>query len=73
MEIKQIKEDPYFKDFDWNKLISLSYPPPYKLKMKEEKENNGQSIPYLSFLQIKDVKEEEKRRRVIGKLNSKNG
>ena len=25
-------------------------------KMKEEKENNGQSIPYLSFLQSKDVK-----------------
>ena len=55
-KFKQIKEDPYFKDFDWNKLISLSYPPPYKLKMKEEKENSGNSIPYLSYLQSKTVK-----------------
>ena len=62
-KFKQIKEDPYFKDFDWNKLISLSYPPPYKLKMKEEKENNGQSIPYLSFLQSKDVKRGGKKKK----------
>ena len=51
----QIKEDPYFKDFDWNKLISLSYPPPYMIKMKEDKENSS-SIPYLSYLQSKQVK-----------------
>ena len=62
-KFKQIKEDPYFKDFDWNKLISLSYPPPYKLKMKEEKESNAQSIPYLSFLQSKDVKRGGKKKK----------
>ncbi len=62
-KFKQIKEDPYFKDFDWNKLISLSYPPPYKLKMKEEKESNSQSIPYLSFLQSKDVKRGGKKKK----------
>ena len=63
-KFKQIKEDPYFKDFDWNKLISLSYPPPYKLKMKEEKESsNTQSIPYLSFLQSKDVKRGGKKKK----------
>ena len=62
-KFKQIKEDPYFKDFDWNKLISLSYPPPYKIKMKEEKENNGQSIPYLSYLQSKDVKRGGKKKK----------
>ena len=62
-KFKQIKEDPYFKDFDWNKLISLSYPPPYKLKMKEEKESNSQSIPYLSYLQSKDVKRGGKKKK----------
>jgi cGMP-dependent protein kinase len=63
-KFKQIKEDPYFKDFDWNKLISLSYPPPYKLKMKEEKkENSGNSIPYLSFLQSKTAKRGGKKKK----------
>ena len=62
-KFKQIKEDPYFKDFDWNKLISLSYPPPYKLKMKEEKESSGQSIPYLSYLQSKAVKRGGKKKK----------
>ena len=62
-KFKQIKEEPYFKDFDWNKLISLSYPPPYKLKMKEEKESSGQSIPYLSYLQSKAVKRGGKKKK----------
>ena len=62
-KFKQIKEDPYFKEFDWNKLISLSYPPPYKLKMKEEKENNGPTIPYLSFLQSKNAKRGGKKKK----------
>ena len=62
-KFNQIKEDPYFKDFDWNKLISLSYPPPYKLKMNEEKENSGQSIPYLSYLQSKGAKRGGKKKK----------
>ena len=62
-KFKQIKEDPYFKDFDWNKLISLSYPAPYKLKMKEDKENSGQLIPYLSYLQSKAVKRGGKKKK----------
>ena len=62
-KFKQIKEDPYFKDFDWNKLISLSYPPPYKLKMKEENESTGASIPYLSYLQSKEVKRSGKKKK----------
>ena len=61
-KFEQIKEDPYFKDFDWNKLISLSYPPPYMIKMKEEKENNA-PIPYLSYLQSKQVKRGEKKKK----------
>ena len=62
-KFKQIKEDPYFKDFDWNKLISLSYPPPYKIKMKEEKDTGGQTIPYLSYLASKDVKRGGKKKK----------
>ena len=61
-KFKQIKEDPYFNDFDWNKLISLSYPPPYQIKMKEEKENNS-VIPYLSYLQSKNVKRGAKKKK----------
>ena len=59
---EQIKEDPYFKDFDWNKLISLSYPPPYMIKMKEDKEENP-PIPYLSYLQSKQVKRVNKKKK----------
>ena len=61
-KFEQIKEDPYFKDFDWNKLISLSYPPPYILKLKEEKENNS-TMPYLSYLQSKHVKRGTKKKK----------
>ena len=61
-KFEQIKEDPYFKDFGWKKLISLSYPPPYMIKMKEEKENNA-SIPYLSYLQSKQVKKPSKKKK----------
>ena len=61
-KFEQIKEDPYFKDFEWNKLISLSYPPPYMIKMKEENENTT-SMPYLSFLQSKQVKRQPKKKK----------
>ena len=62
-KFKQIKQDPYFADFDWNKLISLSYPPPYMLKMKEDKENNSTLIPYLSYLQSKGPKRNAKKKK----------
>ena len=61
---KQIKQDPYFADFDWNKLMSLSYPPPYMIKMKEEKENTNATIPYLSYLQSKDAKRNNIKRKL---------
>jgi len=61
-KFEQIKEDPYFKDFDWNKLISLSYPPPYMIKIKEEKENNS-PIPYLTYLQSKQPKKDSKKKK----------
>ena len=61
-KFEQIKEDPYFKDFEWNKLISLSYPPPYMINMKEDKENNA-PIPYLSYLQSKQTKRGAKKKK----------
>ena len=61
-KFEQIKEDPYFKDFDWNKLVSLSYPPPYMIKMKEDKENTS-AIPYLTYLQSKQVKRGQKKKK----------
>ena len=62
-KFKQIKQDPYFAEFDWNKLISLSYPPPYMIKMKEDKENNSTLIPYLSYLQSKGAKRNAKKKK----------
>ena len=59
---EQIKADPYFSEFDWNKLISLSYPPPYMIKMKPDKEVNS-VIPYMSFLQNKQVKRADKKKK----------
>ena len=59
---EQIRVDPYFKDFDWNKLISLSYPPPYLIKMKPDKEINS-TVPYMTFLQSKQVKRPDKKKK----------
>ena len=61
-KFEQIKTDPYFSDFDWGKLISLSYPPPYMIQMKPDKENSN-VVPYMTFLQSKNTKKEMKRRK----------
>jgi cGMP-dependent protein kinase len=55
-KFQQIKQDLYFKGFDWNKLISLSLVPPYKIKFKDDKDKI-QSIPYLAYFKGKDVKQ----------------
>ena len=61
-KFEQIKTDPYFSDFDWSKLISLSYPPPYMIQMKPDKEISN-VVPYMTFLQSKNTKKEMKRRK----------
>ena len=61
-KFEQIKADPYFSDFDWSKLISLSYPPPYMIQMKADKEISN-VVPYMTFLQSKNTKKEMKRRK----------
>ena len=60
-KLEQIKVDPYFKDFDWNKLISLSYPPPYMIQMKPDKEITN-VVPYVTFLQNKGKPKLKKRK-----------
>ena len=54
-KLEQIKEEPYFKQFEWNKLISLSLNPPYMLKFKKEKENLACN-PYLAYLKEQDFR-----------------
>ena len=44
----QIKEEPFFKNFNWDDLLSLSMTPPYTLKMDEITEQKP--IPYLTVL-----------------------
>ena len=62
-KLEQIKVDPYFKEFDWNKLISLSYPPPYIIQMKPDKEVTN-VIPYITFLQNKGKSKNKKRKSI---------
>ena len=59
-KVQQIKEEPYFKNFNWNKLISLSIPPPYKIKFKKEKEVI--STNYLAYLKDHEVKQYTKKK-----------
>ena len=43
-----IKYDPYFKNFNWNKLISFAITPPYKVKFK--KDNYKVLSTYMDYL-----------------------
>jgi cGMP-dependent protein kinase len=43
-----IKYDPYYKNFNWNKLISLAITPPYKVKFK--KDNYHILSTYMDYL-----------------------
>ena len=60
-KLKNIKEDEYFKGFNWNKLISLSLEPPYRLNLKAEDISNS-NYPYLNFLKGKVGKEPIKKK-----------
>ena len=49
-KFEQIKENSYFKDFDWEKLMSLSISPPYTIKIDNKDETEQKPLPYLSYL-----------------------
>jgi cGMP-dependent protein kinase len=55
-KFKAIKEEKYFNQFDWNKLISLSLVPPYKIKLKKDVNLNGNGYTYLQVLKDLDGK-----------------
>ena len=59
-KFQQVKDDAYFSDFDWNKLISLSLTPPYMIKFKQSIDN--QPIPYLNYLKSKNIKPAKKKK-----------
>ena len=46
----QIKHHEYFKDLDWEKLLSLNLPAPYKLRISNIIENQANTEPYLTYL-----------------------
>ena len=65
-KVQQIKCSEYFSNFEWNKLISLSMDPPYKLKMKNtnmDKGNSSDRVSYLSYLKTITKDEEMFRNR----------
>ena len=46
----QIRNHEYFKDFDWEKLLSLNLEAPYKFKLSTAIENQANPEPYLAYL-----------------------
>ena len=67
-KLQQIKEQPYWREFNWNKLISLGIDPPYKIKMKKEKEDTSQMMPYLTYIKGKQHKKQSKTRPSLRQL-----
>lgn len=73
-KLEQIKEEPFFKDFDWDALISLSFNVPYKVDMKDPADNKEdiKPVPYLTYLQAKKKNVEKKKinkRKSIGQVD----
>jgi len=68
-KLEQIKRHPYFKDFDWEKLVTFSLDPPYLLKMKEDYKKKQNTIPYLAYLNNESNKNGNNF--VIKRLNTK--
>jgi cGMP-dependent protein kinase len=75
-KFKQIKEEKYFSNFDWNKLMSLSLVPPYKIKLKNEN-LSGNGLSYLQVLKELEGKkysdDKSKKIKAQEKKNLKNG
>lgn len=57
-KFNQIKQDPWFKDFDWNRLISFSLSPAYKPQFDQLNiPSNLKGTPYLTYLKTKTPNE----------------
>ena len=68
-KLEHIKRHPYFKDFDWDKLITFTLEPPYLLKMKDDYKKKQKTIPYLAYLNNESNKKGNNL--VIKRLNPK--
>ena len=51
----KIKEHPYFRDFDWERLVSLDLPAPYTFRLGTMKDMHS-SQPYLAYLKTLNKK-----------------
>ena len=51
-----IKEHPFFRDFDWERLVSLDLPAPYTFRLGMMKDVNKSSQPYLAYLKTLNKK-----------------
>jgi cGMP-dependent protein kinase len=49
-KLEDIKKHPYFKDFDWEKLVTFSLDAPYSLKLNDDYKKQQNTIPYLTYL-----------------------
>ena len=49
-KLEDIKKHPYFKDFDWEKLVTFSLEAPYLLKLNDDYQKQQNTIPYLTYL-----------------------
>lgn len=53
-KFNQIKQDAWFREFDWDGLISFSLPPAYKITFdKASNPQNSKGVPYLTYLKTK--------------------
>ena len=49
-QYSKIRNHAFFKDFDWDKLISLTMPAPHKFKLNDINVNCSNPEPYLTYL-----------------------
>lgn len=54
--LEKIKQAPFFKNFPWNKLISLAIKPPHMITFKDDGKDNKGSVPYLNVVKKQAVK-----------------
>ena len=49
-QYQKVKTHPYFKGFDWEKLVSLTMKAPYTFKLKDKIPSGNDAVPYLDYL-----------------------
>ena len=70
-QYSQIRNHQYFKDFDWEKLLCLVMPAPYKFRLHGISENQLNPEPYLTYLKSLGKKPYNKLKASIRQINFK--